>query len=86
MEKSELTKNTGLFLSLIDHVTRTYLATIVFPSSEIIPGEQYNAQIIFGDESSLASVYFSLILQKSLDWQKKFYELYPTLHVLEVAN
>lgn len=86
MERSELTKNTGLFLSLIDHISRTYLATVVFPSSEILPGEQYNIQIIFGDDRSCASVYFSFILQKSLSWQRKFYDLFPTVHVLEVRR
>jgi hypothetical protein len=86
MDKSELTKNTGVFLSLIDHTSRTYLATIVFPSSDIIPGEQYNCQVTFGDDRIPSSFFFSLVLQKNLSLQRKFNQLYPSTNILEVRG
>lgn len=77
-------KNTGVFISLIDHETRKYLTTMVIPSYDIIPGEQYNLQIIFGDDHNRSSLYMSLIIQKSLTLQRRFYSMYPFLQTLEV--
>jgi hypothetical protein len=86
MDKSDLDKNVGLFVALIDNASKTYLATLILPTSEIIPGEQYNFRVNLGEDITPPELFFSVTMQKNLALQKRFLDMSPSTNVVEVPN
>lgn len=84
MDKLELEKNTGLFVALIDNSGKTYLTTLILPTYEIIPGEQYNFCVLLGEDDNPPELFFSFLMQKNLPLQRRLFEMAPTANIIEV--
>lgn len=72
----------GLFLSLVDYLTKTHIAKCVIPVEAILPGEQYNFAIVINNEGTC--LYVSLSLEPSLQFQTNLFQRHPDLCSLEV--
>lgn len=72
----------GLFLSLVDYLTKTHIAKCVIPVEAILPGEQYNFAIVINNEGTC--LYVSLSLEPNLSFQTNLFSRHPELCSLEV--
>lgn len=72
----------GLFLSLVDYLTKTHIAKCVIPVEAVLPGEQYNFAIVLNHDG--ACMYVSLSLEPSLSFQTNLFTRHPDLCSLEV--
>lgn len=72
----------GLFLSLVDYLTKTHIAKCVIPVETILPGEQYNFAIVINNEGTC--LYVSLSLEPNLSFQTNLFTRHPELCSLEV--
>lgn len=86
MEKQELEKNAGIFIALIDNAGKSYLATLILPTSQVIPGEQYNFRVFLGEDEKPPELFFSMTMQKNLGLQKRLYEMCPSSHIFEAIR
>jgi hypothetical protein len=73
----------GLFAALVDHKTKKYLAKVILPCEQMIPGEQYNVAVVFNDKGGC--LLLSITLESPLSFQTHLLANFPQLNRFEVT-